>query len=36
VLLDQMVADSEEAGLYDLPGDAPFERLPASDDHRPE
>src|SRR5450755_2657822 len=35
-LLDQMVADSEEAGLYDLPGDAPFERLPASDDQRPE
>ena len=36
VLLDQMVADSEEAGLYALPGDAPFERLPASDDQRPE
>jgi excisionase family DNA binding protein len=37
VLLDQMVADSENAGLYDdLPGDAPFERLPANDDQRPE
>jgi excisionase family DNA binding protein len=35
VLLDQMVADSEDAGLYDLPGEAPFERLPASDDQRP-
>jgi excisionase family DNA binding protein len=36
VLLDQMVADSEDAGLYDLPGEAPFERLPVSDDQRPE
>jgi excisionase family DNA binding protein len=27
--LDQMVADSEEAGLYELPSDVPFERLPA-------
>lgn len=36
VLLDQMVADSEEAGLYDLPGEEPFERLPVSDDQRPE
>jgi excisionase family DNA binding protein len=35
VLLDQMVADSEDAGLYDLPDDAPFERLPASDDQQP-
>ena len=33
-LLDQMVADSEDAGLYDLPGDAPFERLPPGDDQR--
>jgi hypothetical protein len=30
------VADSEESGLYNLPGDAPFERLPVSDDQRPE
>ena len=28
-VLDQMVADSETAGLYDLPDDTPFERLPA-------
>ena len=34
-LLDQMVADSEDAGLYDLPSEASFERLPASDDQRP-
>jgi excisionase family DNA binding protein len=34
-LLDQMVADSEEAGLYDMPADASFERLPARDDERP-
>jgi excisionase family DNA binding protein len=27
--LDQMVADAEDAGLYDLPDDVPFERLPA-------
>jgi excisionase family DNA binding protein len=26
--LDQMVADAEDAGLYDLPDDVPFERLP--------
>jgi predicted kinase len=26
--LDQMVADSEDAGLYDLPSDVPIERLP--------
>lgn len=30
-LLDQMVADSQDAGLYDLPGDEPFERLPSGD-----
>jgi hypothetical protein len=29
-VLDQMVADSETAGLYDLPDDTPFERLPAN------
>jgi excisionase family DNA binding protein len=29
--LDQMVADAEDAGLYDLPPDTPFERLPAED-----
>jgi excisionase family DNA binding protein len=29
-LLDQMVADSEEAGLYDLPADESFERLPSA------
>ncbi|HUY51153.1 MAG TPA: helix-turn-helix domain-containing protein [Streptosporangiaceae bacterium] len=34
-LLDQMVADAEDAGLYDLPGEAPFERLPRGDDQRP-
>jgi hypothetical protein len=28
--LEQMVADAEDAGLYDLP-EVPFERLPASD-----
>lgn len=33
-LLDQMVADSEDAGLYDLPGEVPFERLPHGDDQR--
>jgi hypothetical protein len=26
--LDQMVADAEDAGLYGLPSDVPFERLP--------
>jgi excisionase family DNA binding protein len=26
--LDQMVADAENAGLYDLPAEVPFERLP--------
>ena len=30
--LDQMVADAEEAGLYGLPPDVPFERLPVEDD----
>jgi hypothetical protein len=30
--LDQMVADAEDAGLYDLPSDAPFERLPVEGD----
>jgi|SRR5882724_1721271 len=35
-LLDQMVADSEDAGLYDLPGDEPVERLPATSDERSE
>jgi excisionase family DNA binding protein len=34
VLLDQMVAGSEDAGLYDLPDRAPLERLPG-DDQRP-
>jgi excisionase family DNA binding protein len=34
VLLDQMVADSEDAGLYDLPAEVPFERLPPGDDQR--
>jgi len=29
--LDRMVADAEDAGLYDLPSDVPFERLPAED-----
>ncbi len=33
-LLDQMVADAEDAGLYDLPGEALFERLPSSDDQQ--
>lgn len=31
-VLDQMVADSEGAGLYDLPQTASVERLPAGDD----
>ncbi|WP_239406192.1 helix-turn-helix domain-containing protein [Frankia sp. Cj3] len=30
--LDQMVADAEDAGLYDLPTDMGFERLPADSD----
>ena len=29
--LDEMVRVSEEAGLYDLPDDIPFERLPVED-----
>lgn len=33
-LLDQMVADAEDAGLYDLPDETPFERLPRGDDQR--
>jgi len=33
-LLDQLVADSEDAGLYDLPGEVPFERLPQGDDQQ--
>ena len=32
--LDQMVADAEDAGLYDLPSDVPFERLPPEGDER--
>jgi hypothetical protein len=35
VLLDQMVTDSEDGGLYDLPDEVPFERLPVSDDQPP-
>jgi excisionase family DNA binding protein len=31
-VLDQMVADAEDAGLYDLPNDVPFERLPIEGD----
>jgi excisionase family DNA binding protein len=34
-VLDQMVADGEEAGLYELPGGSSFERLPPSDEQRP-
>jgi excisionase family DNA binding protein len=30
--LDQMVADAEDAGLYNLPSDVPFERLPVEGD----
>jgi excisionase family DNA binding protein len=29
--LDQMVADAEDAGLYELPSDVRFERLPIED-----
>lgn len=29
--LDQMVADAEDAGLYDLPDDVPIKRLPIED-----
>jgi excisionase family DNA binding protein len=32
--LDEMVRASEEAGLYDLPADVPFERLPVEDEGR--
>jgi excisionase family DNA binding protein len=32
--LDEMVRSSEDAGLYDLPDDPPFERLPTADDKR--
>jgi hypothetical protein len=32
--LDEMVRSSEEAGLYDLPEDVPFERLPTEDTTR--
>src|ERR1700735_2084502 len=31
-VLDKMGADSEEAGLYDLPAEVPFKRLSVSDD----
>ncbi|MDQ2875264.1 MAG: hypothetical protein M3Y33_10915 [Actinomycetota bacterium] len=30
------MADSEDAGLYDRLGEAPFERLPVIGDQRPE
>lgn len=30
--MDEMVRDAEDAGLYDLPEDAIFERLPATDE----
>ena len=33
-LLDQMVAESEDAGLYELSDEVPFERLPPGDDQR--
>ncbi|MGH3401549.1 MAG: helix-turn-helix domain-containing protein [Streptosporangiaceae bacterium] len=36
VPLDQMAADSEDAGLYDPPGEAPLERLPVNDDQKSE
>ncbi|WP_238412629.1 helix-turn-helix domain-containing protein [Saccharothrix deserti] len=32
--LDEMVRAGEDDGLYDLPLDAPFERMPADDDLR--
>ncbi|MGH3272889.1 MAG: helix-turn-helix domain-containing protein [Streptosporangiaceae bacterium] len=35
VVLDQMVADSEDAGLYGLPDDVPFERLPPGHGQQP-
>jgi excisionase family DNA binding protein len=34
-LLDQMVADAEEAGLYELPSGVPLERLPPGDKRQP-
>src|ERR1700733_4752183 len=34
-LLDEMVADAEEAGLYDLRGEAPMKRLPPGDERQP-
>ena len=30
-----MTADSEDGGLYGLPGEAPFEQLPPGDNQRP-
>ncbi|GGN06031.1 hypothetical protein GCM10011609_51790 [Lentzea pudingi] len=32
--LDEMVRDGEDSGLYDLPLDTPFERMPTNDDFR--
>lgn len=32
--LDEMVRDGEDGGLYDLPLETPFERLPTNDDLR--
>ncbi|WP_330271922.1 helix-turn-helix domain-containing protein [Lentzea sp. NBC_00516] len=32
--LDEMVRDGEDSGLYDLPLDTPFERIPTNDDPR--
>ncbi|GLY48401.1 helix-turn-helix domain-containing protein [Lentzea sp. NBRC 102530] len=32
--LDEMVRDGEDSGLYDLPFETPFERLPTNDDLR--
>ena len=34
-LLNKMVADAEETGLYDLPSEAPMERLPRGDERPP-
>jgi hypothetical protein len=31
-MLDQMVAEAEDAGLYDLSGETPFEGLPPGGD----
>ena len=33
--LDQLVADAEAAGFYDLPVDTPLERLPSDEDGNP-